>query len=100
MANEELTNLPNSILGAASTSKSTAFRTALFFVQEYGILAASLQDRPFVPVTNIVLEGTPRSMKTAFRKWDDARQSTRMCKDGVEGVTVVGLNEALEGLSG
>lgn len=53
-------------------SKMAEFQTAVFFAQEYGILAASLEDRPFVPVSTVVLEGAPRDMKAVFRKWDDA----------------------------
>jgi hypothetical protein len=42
------------------------------FAQEYSILAVSEEDRPFVPVTTIVLEGVPRDMKSVFRFWDDS----------------------------
>ena len=56
-----------SIVGALSRSQSVAFGTALLFAQEYGILAASAEDRPFVPVTTVVLEGVPRDMKAVFR---------------------------------
>jgi hypothetical protein len=41
------------------------------FAQDYSILAVSEEDRPFVPVTTIVLEGVPRDMKAVFRSWDD-----------------------------
>jgi hypothetical protein len=61
----------NSIIGALSRSQSAAFSTALLFAQEYRILAASEEDRPFVPYTTIVLEGVPRDMKAAFRSWDE-----------------------------
>lgn len=39
------------------------------FAQEYGILASGLEDRPYVPVTTVVLEGVPKDMKSVFRKW-------------------------------
>ena len=60
-----------SIVGPLSRTQNTAFATALLFAQDYGILAASLQDRPFVPVSTVVLEGAPRDMKAAFRQWED-----------------------------
>ena len=55
------------------------------FAQEYGILAASAEDRPFIPVTSVVIcsrtrsanvkevEGIPEGMRQAFRKWDDGK---------------------------
>lgn len=55
------------------------------FAQEYGILAASAEDRPFVPVSSVVIcsrtrsanveavEAIPEGMRRAFRKWDDAK---------------------------
>lgn len=57
------------IVGSESQSQYSAFCTALLFAQEYGILAASLEDRPFVPVSSVVLEGVPRDLKFVFRKW-------------------------------
>lgn len=65
------------------STESTAFRAALIFAQEYGILAASAEDRPFVPAGSVVIysrsgspsvkeaEGIPEGMRRAFRKWDD-----------------------------
>lgn len=53
------------------------------FAQEYGILAASAEDRPFVPVSTVVIcsrtrsqykeevESTPEGVTQAFRNWDD-----------------------------
>ena len=64
------------------STKSAAFRAALVFAQEYGILAASAEDRPFVPVSSVVIcsrsgsgsgnevENIPEGMQRAFRKWD------------------------------
>ncbi|KAL9125360.1 MAG: hypothetical protein Q9217_005428 [Psora testacea] len=76
--------------------KSASFRAALLFAQEYGILAASAEDRPFVPHSSVVFltkdgQGgaeVPKGLKWAFRKWDSTRKGT--CK-------VLGLTEALEG---
>jgi hypothetical protein len=48
---------------------ASAFAAALLFAQAYGILAASEDDRPFVPVTTVVLDGAPRDLRAAFRRW-------------------------------
>lgn len=68
------------------STESAAFRAALVFAQEYGILAASAEDRPFVPVSSVVIcsrsgspnvkeveSGVPEGMRRAFRKWDDGK---------------------------
>ena len=64
------------IIGSKSQSQYTAFQNALMFAQEYGILAAGMEDRPFVPVTTVVLEGVPKDMKSVFRKWIEGRSIT------------------------
>lgn len=61
------------ILTSQSRHAAAAFTTALLFAQDYGILAASLEDRPFVPISTVVVEGAPRDMKACFRHWDDTR---------------------------
>ena len=55
------------------------------FAQEYGILAASAEDRPFVPVSTVAIcsrtrsqnqedvEHIPEGMRQAFRNWDDGK---------------------------
>jgi hypothetical protein len=48
---------------------ASAFAAALLFAQAYAILAASEDDRPFVPVTTVVLDGAPRDLRAAFRRW-------------------------------
>lgn len=80
------------IVGPQARAKSAEFQTALLFAQEYGILAASLEDRPFVPVGTVVLDGAPRDMKAIFRKWDEGTGSRQ------QGEKVVGLSAALEAL--
>jgi len=60
-----------SILSPHSHTQNHAFSAALLFAQDYGILAASLEDRPFIPVSTVVLEGAPRDMKAVFRRWTD-----------------------------
>jgi hypothetical protein len=95
---------PDSIVGPLSHAQSHAFATALLFAQEYGILAASAEDRPFVPVTTVVLEGVPKDMKAVFRHWDDARIPAAGLMKGKLGrgksLRIVGLERALEGTRG
>ncbi|KAF2085375.1 hypothetical protein K490DRAFT_46795 [Saccharata proteae CBS 121410] len=88
-----------SIVGALSRSQSHAFSTALLFAQEYGILSASAQDRPFVPDTKVVLEGVPTDMKFVFRRWTDAAMPTAALMAGrprtANGLRVVPLSAAI-----
>ncbi|KAK3995959.1 hypothetical protein QBC44DRAFT_318827 [Cladorrhinum sp. PSN332] len=65
------------IVGARSQHQYAAFHNALDFAQEYAILAAGMEDRPFVPVATVVLEGIPRDLKAVFRKWRDTATPTR-----------------------
>ncbi|KAK8157707.1 hypothetical protein IWX90DRAFT_376994 [Phyllosticta citrichinensis] len=87
------------IVGALSQSQCLAFSTALMFAHEYGILAASLDDRPFVPVSTVVLEGVPRDMKAVFRSWEDSQQPTAALMAGKprrgRSLRIVGLQAAL-----
>ena len=82
--------------------KSRAFAAALVFAQEYGILAASAENRPFVPVGTVVLEGAPQNMKAVFRTWDDNAVRTndlmagRAKSAGAKTVKTVPLSEAIE----
>jgi hypothetical protein len=91
-----------SIVGPLSSSQSTAFSTALLFAQEYGMLAASLEDRPFIPVATVVLEGVPRDMKAVFRSWKDdyVVGGTEALMAGKLGrgksLRIVSLNQALK----
>lgn len=66
------------IVGRDAQSQYTAFHNALDFAQEYAILAAGMEDRPFVPISTVVLEGIPRDMRSCFRKWRDDMSPTRM----------------------
>ncbi|TAQ87595.1 hypothetical protein B7494_g4111, partial [Chlorociboria aeruginascens] len=59
------------IVGCQAQYQYAAFHNALLFAQEYGILAAGSEDRPFVPVSTVVLEGAPKDLKSVFRKWRD-----------------------------
>jgi hypothetical protein len=64
------------IVGSRAQSQYASFRNALDFAQEYAILAAGMEDRPFVPISTVVLEGIPRDMKSVFRKWTDGLSPT------------------------
>ncbi|KAK3295476.1 uncharacterized protein B0H64DRAFT_417175 [Chaetomium fimeti] len=80
------------IVGARSQHQYAAFRNALDFAQEYAILAAGMEDRPFVPISTVVLEGIPRDLKSVFRKWRDGNSPTVMhaSPQGVSGGGVSG----------
>ncbi|RDL40441.1 Actin depolymerizing protein [Venustampulla echinocandica] len=87
------------IVGANAQSQYPAFHNALVFAQEYGILAAGLEDRPFIPVSTVVIEGIPRDMKSVFRKWREGSAPTRTQTAGLQrgrSLRVVPLNAALE----
>ncbi|PCG97943.1 protein of unknown function DUF4045 [Penicillium occitanis (nom. inval.)] len=58
------------IVGSEAKSRAAEFASALVFAHEYGIMAASLQDRPFIPVGYVSIGGVPDSCTVAFRKWD------------------------------
>ncbi|KAJ5167286.1 uncharacterized protein N7482_006067 [Penicillium canariense] len=58
------------IVGEQASQKSADFASAVVFAHEYGILAASLQDRPFIPKSFVALGGIPDRCQSAFRKWD------------------------------
>lgn len=77
----------------------------MMFAQEYGILAAGMEDRPFVPVTTVVLEGIPKDLKSVFRKWEEGRSPTVMKEGAAAGglqrgrsLRVVPLTVALEAM--
>ncbi|KAH9872492.1 hypothetical protein IAQ61_005328 [Plenodomus lingam] len=92
------------IVGALSRSQAPAFSTALLFAQEYAMIAVSEEDRPFLPVTTVVLEGVPRDMKAVFRHWDDERIPAAGLMRGKLGrgksLRIVGLERAIEGTRG
>lgn len=67
----------SSIDSDSQGNQYAAFHTALHFAQEYGILAAGMEDRPFVPVSTVVLEGMPRDARVVVRKWRDGVVTTR-----------------------
>lgn len=88
------------IVGSRAQSQYSAFQNALMFAQEYGILAAGMEDRPFVPVSTVVIEGVPRDLKSVFRKWKDSLAPT-IQRSGASlqrgrSLRVVPLNAAIE----
>ncbi|KAI8963930.1 hypothetical protein F5Y11DRAFT_127455 [Daldinia sp. FL1419] len=91
------------IVGSRAQAQYASFHNALDFAQEYGILAAGMEDRPFVPFSTVVLEGIPRDMKSVFRKWRDAVSPTvTNVSTGLKrgrSLRVVPLNQALQALS-
>lgn len=66
------------IVGGDAQNEYPSFHNALDFAQEYAILAAGMEDRPFVPVSTVVLEGIPRDLRSCFRKWREDMSPTRM----------------------
>ncbi|KAG0646966.1 p92 [Hyphodiscus hymeniophilus] len=86
------------IVGSRAQSQYDAFHNALVFAQEYGILAAGMEDRPMVPFSSVVLEGTPRDMKSVFRKWREGLAPTVTSSSLQRGrsLRVVPLTAALE----
>lgn len=93
--------MARSILSPDSHAQNHAFASALLFAQDYGILAASAQDRPFVPVSTVVLEGAPRDLKAVFRRWrnpESAEKPNVTASKGLKrggSLRVVGLSAAL-----
>ncbi|KAF1985218.1 hypothetical protein K402DRAFT_112514 [Aulographum hederae CBS 113979] len=88
------------ILTPRSRPHSAAFTHALFFAQDYGITAASMEDRPFIPVSTVVVEGAPRDLKGAVRGWDDRvlQAQPQMDARSREGTPVRGV--AFQGVEG
>ncbi|KAL7626973.1 hypothetical protein AAE478_003748 [Parahypoxylon ruwenzoriense] len=91
------------IVGSRAQPQYASFHNALDFAQEYAILAAGMEDRPFVPFSTVVLEGIPRDMKSVFRKWRDTKNPTiTNVNAGLKrgrSLRVVPLNQALQALS-
>jgi hypothetical protein len=94
------------IVGARAQSQYSSFRNALDFAQEYAILAAGMEDRPFVPISTVVLEGIPRDLKRVFRFWrDDLSPTATHTSSAAMGtprrgrsLRVVSLTQALQAL--
>ncbi|KAJ4229800.1 hypothetical protein NW759_003168 [Fusarium solani] len=97
------------IVGARAQSRYASFRNALDFAQEYAILASGMEDRPFVPISTVVLEGIPRDLKRVFRFWRDDLSPTATHSGNASAalgtprrgrsLRVVSLTQALQALS-
>ncbi|KAK2017694.1 gelsolin [Colletotrichum eremochloae] len=91
------------IVGKMAQSQYGSFRNALEFAQEYAILASGMEDRPFIPVSTVVLEGIPKDLKSVFRKWRDEASPTIMPKKTTglkrgRSLRVVPLTHALQAM--
>lgn len=89
------------IVGAQASPHFASFRNALDFAQEYAILASGVEDRPFIPVSTVVLEGVPRDLKSVFRKWREGLGPTRVAGGLRRGgsLRIVPLTQALQALA-
>ncbi|KAF6838767.1 ADP-ribosylation factor [Colletotrichum plurivorum] len=93
------------IVGRTAQSQYSSFRIALDFAQEYAILASGMEDRPFIPISTVVLEGIPKDLKSVFRKWRDESSPTIMPQQKPAGLRrgrslrVVPLTQALQAMS-
>ncbi|KAI9726452.1 MAG: hypothetical protein M1828_001274 [Chrysothrix sp. TS-e1954] len=87
------------LVGPLSSAHASVFASALMFAQDYGMLAASTEDRPFVPKSMVVLEGAPHDMKACFRGWNDDRIDSSSLMAGKQKTSqpkVVPLTAALD----
>jgi hypothetical protein len=87
----------SSYVGDQATSKSAEFVTALMFAQEYGILSASLEDRPSIPACRITFRGAPPDFTAVFRKWD---RPVGMRKAEGKTCQILSMNDAIAALNG
>lgn len=71
---ESSTDTEASIVGQ-SARKPVEFITALHVAQEMAVLSPSVQDRPLLPSCHVVSGDMPDNVKTAFRKWKQARST-------------------------
>jgi len=104
---DSIANTNYSIVGPLARSAFPVFTAALLFAQEYAIVAASAssEDRPFVPVAHVVLEGAPADMRAVFRTWDAEAVHTEELMAGRAGggereVVSVGLAAAIAAVRG
>lgn len=71
-ANSDILVLPGPLLSKQSLWQH-AFTQACLFAHDYAILSASLEDRPAIPKSRLVLGGLPREIKVKFRRWEERR---------------------------
>lgn len=58
-------------VGANAHGRDAELATALMFAQEYGIMAVSMEDRPYLPRASVVMHGFPPVFRQMFRKWTE-----------------------------
>ncbi len=56
----------------------------------------SVDDRPFIPVSNVILGGAPRDFKALFRTWEDSMTPTEWTPNRKPSLRLMGLNDAIE----
>lgn len=65
----------HSYVGHEAKSKAAEFVTALSFAEQYGMLAASLQDRPAIPPCCVSFGRAESGLRAAFRKWKTGEEA-------------------------
>lgn len=94
-----LADSAHSVIGSQSQSKREEFQAALQFTEAYSLLAVSVEDRPFIPVSSVILGGAPREFKALFRTWDDAKTPTQWQPARKPSLRLIGLPQAMEAMS-
>ena len=83
-------------VGELAKSKPIEFVTALSFAEQYGMLAASLQDRPAIPPCWVSFGRVEENFKAAFRKWNVKGTSNEELKK----TRLFGLHDVMKELDG
>jgi hypothetical protein len=55
-----------------------------------------MEDRPFVPVSTVVMEGVPRDLKVIFRHWRDEQPTVSSPPRRHPSLRIMPLRTALE----
>ena len=56
----------------AESTRNAIFAQTLLFASEYAVLAASTEDRPQIPKTQVLFNGVPKELKMLFRHWEES----------------------------
>ena len=84
------------MVGAKSQSKREEFQVALQFTKDYALLAESVEGRPFIPVSSVILGGVPKEFKALFRSWDNEKIPTQWQPSRKPSLRLIGLPQAME----
>lgn len=84
-------------VGENARGRNEELATALMFAQEYGIMAVSMEDRPYLPRTSVVMHGFPSVFRQVFRKWTDPSTKGRV-NGGASEPDVIPLRAAIEAI--